>query len=155
MKNQEYTFKPYRQAVMAIIIKEDDSFLIGSSPRDGGYKFPQGGLEEGEDKKVGLFREILEELGTVFTADDEIIQLSASSKYPYPSHKPYSKRYSGQELHVFIVKYKESMSFMPQDNEFDQLHWITEAEMDQFNFEHRKQAYYEAVSNAFTYLNQP
>jgi 8-oxo-dGTP pyrophosphatase MutT (NUDIX family) len=140
--------KPYRQAVMAIILKDDGTFLIGSSPRDGGYKFPQGGLEEDEDKKTGLFRELFEELGTILLETDNIELLPASFKYPYPESKPYSKKYSGQELHVFVVQYRKGMTFIPQDNEFDELHWIVQKEMEDFDFKHRKQAYYEAVSNA-------
>lgn len=98
--------KPFRQAVMAIILKDDGTFLIGSSPRDGGYKFPQGGLEDGEDEKTGLFRELYEELGTVLKDEDILELLPKSIKYPYPSHKPYSKKYTGQELYVFVVKHR-------------------------------------------------
>ncbi len=133
---------------MAIILKPDNTFLIGSSPRDGGYKFPQGGLEEGEDKKDGLYRELQEELGTVLTSDDKIIKLPQSFKYPYPEHRPYSEKYSGQELHVFVVKYRKTMSFVPQDDEFDKLHWIAATELDQFDFRHRKEAYYNAILKA-------
>ncbi len=146
--------KPYRQAVMAIIYKEDYSFLIGSSPRDGGFKFPQGGLDEQEAYLDGLFRELNEELGTILTQDDQIKKLSQSVKYHYPSHKPYSKKFSGQELHIFVIKFRESMSFIPQDNEFDQLHWITKEEMIHYNFEHREPAYLDAISKALTYLNR-
>lgn len=142
--------KPLRQAVMAIILKPDNTFLIGSSPRDGGYKFPQGGLEENEIHIDGLFRELKEELGTVLTIDDKIIKLPQSFKYPYPDHKPYSEKYSGQELYVFVINYRETMSFIPQDNEFNELHWVSKQEMNQFDFRHRKNAYYDAIELALS-----
>lgn len=141
--------KPFRQAVMAIILKDDGSFLIGSSPRDGGYKFPQGGLEEGETKLEGLYRELNEELGTVLIESDSITTLPDSYKYPYPSDKPYSKKYAGQELHVFVVKHRVSMTFIPQDNEFDKLFWIKKEQMISFDFKHREPAYNKAISTFY------
>ena len=141
--------KPYRQAVMAIIIKEDHSFLIGSSPRDGGYKFPQGGLEENEEHLDGLIREIKEELGTDLGVKDVICKLTKSVKYAYPSHKPYSQIYLGQELHVFIIRHRETMTFTPQDDEFDELHWIKRSELTNFDFHHRKEAYFSALNQFF------
>ena len=54
--------KIYRQAVMAVIINEESKVLIGYSPRDKSYKFPQGGLEDEEDLITGIKRELKEEL---------------------------------------------------------------------------------------------
>ena len=51
---------PIRKAVMAVIVNDDSTILIGSSPRDGGYKFPQGGLEPNEDIITGIKRELKE-----------------------------------------------------------------------------------------------
>ena len=45
---------PIRKAVMAVIVDDDFRILIGSSPRDGGYKFPQGGLEPNEDTTISI-----------------------------------------------------------------------------------------------------
>ena len=54
--------KIYRQAVMAVIINDESKVLIGYSPRDKSYKFPQGGLEGEEDLITGIQRELKEEL---------------------------------------------------------------------------------------------
>ncbi|MEZ4841188.1 MAG: hypothetical protein R2821_06665 [Flavobacteriaceae bacterium] len=40
--------------MMAVLVNTENKVLIGSSPRDGGYKFPQGGLEPDEDIIGGL-----------------------------------------------------------------------------------------------------
>ena len=57
------TKKAFRIAAMAVIVNDRNQILIGSSPRDGGYKFPQGGLEPNEDAISGIKRELNEELG--------------------------------------------------------------------------------------------
>lgn len=144
--------KPYRQAVMAIILKPDGCFLIGSSPRDGGYKFPQGGLEINESPDNGLIREIKEELGLELSKEDILIRLEHTVKYPYPDHKPYAQIYSGQEMHVFAIKISESFFPVAQDNEFDQFHWITPEKMALFDFQYRRSAYDEAISQLLKLL---
>lgn len=144
--------KPYRQAIMGIILKPDGSFLIGSSPRDGGYKFPQGGLEADENPERGLIREIKEELGIVITQNDILLKLSTTVKYHYPDYKPYAKTYSGQEMHVFVIKIHEHIDPVAQDEEFDQFYWITPEEMTCFDFQYRRPAYEDAISQIMKLL---
>lgn len=56
----------YRQASRAIIMK-DDLILMVYSKVNKDYKFPGGGIEEGESKIDALFREASEEVGCIVT----------------------------------------------------------------------------------------
>lgn len=51
----------YKQTVRAIIVK--DGKIAMQRSRDGEYKIPGGGLEEGEDRLEALCREAMEEAG--------------------------------------------------------------------------------------------
>lgn len=146
--------KPYRQAIMAIILNEDKKFLIGNSPRDGGFKFPQGGLDENEDPRDCLVRELFEELGIVLEIKDIMHQLATTVMYDYPSYKPYSEIFKGQEMYVFIIKYHNDMQPTPQDEEFDQLYWIDQHELNQFDFSYRKIAYEKAIEEMMKLIHQ-
>lgn len=52
----------YREAVRAIILKGDKLLMVHSDV-NGDYKFPGGGVEEGENYIEALKREVLEEAG--------------------------------------------------------------------------------------------
>jgi ADP-ribose pyrophosphatase len=56
----------YREAVRGIVIK-DDRILMIYSERDGDYKFPGGGVNEGETFEETLLREVKEESGASVT----------------------------------------------------------------------------------------
>lgn len=58
--------KPNRIAVRAVIIKDDLLFLLHLEASDE-YKFPGGGVEEGEKLVDALYRETLEESGAYIT----------------------------------------------------------------------------------------
>ena len=132
-----------RQAVMAIIVNSENKVLIGSSPRDGGYKFPQGGLEPNEDIISGIKRELKEELAITIINSDIIEVYDKKVSYTYPDDDYYI--FESQELHVVKIKFNESMRLIPQDDEFDELHWIAVDELSIFNFEFRFEAYKKAL----------
>lgn len=142
---------PFRQAVLALIINDQQQFLIGSSPRDGGYKFPQGGLDPEEHPFDGVLRELKEELGLQFSKEDLLFQLDETVKYAYPDYKPYSKIYCGQEMYVFAFRWNNSMPFpIAQDEEFDIFYWVNEQDLLNYDFLYRKPAYFSAVKQALS-----
>lgn len=53
----------YREAVRAVIMRDDPILLVQSNLGD--YKFPGGGVEEGETHNDALVREVAEETGYV------------------------------------------------------------------------------------------
>ncbi|MCB9188819.1 MAG: NUDIX hydrolase [Flavobacteriales bacterium] len=144
--------KPYRQAIMGILLKSDGSFLIGSSPRDGGYKFPQGGLELYEKPEDGLIREVLEELAIEIARDKIFFRMEKTVKYPYPNLEKYASEFIGQEMFVFGVRLEDDALPVAQDDEFDQFHWIQFHEMTNYDFQHRTNAYNTAIQELLKFL---
>jgi putative (di)nucleoside polyphosphate hydrolase len=138
--------KPFRQAVMAIILREDGRILIGSSPRDEGYKFPQGGIDAGETPLECLIRELKEELGVKIDSQDVIGKLPQTVSYHYPPYKPYSKIYCGQEMNIFIIKHQPHFEYSSQDDEFDELVWIFPHDIEQYDCVYRITAYQNALN---------
>ena len=133
-----------RKAVMAIIVNNQGKILIGSSPRDGGYKFPQGGLLANEDVVTGIKRELKEELGISITDDDILTVYPEKVRYYYPTNDPYYI-FKGQELSVVKIQYDTSMVLVPQDDEFDELHWIHPKDLSKFDVRFRLDAYTRAL----------
>ena len=64
----------YREAVRAVIIKEEKILLIYSE-KNGDYKLPGGGVEEGETYEEALIREVEEEAGYRVLVKNEILQV--------------------------------------------------------------------------------
>ena len=135
--------KIYRQAAMAVIVNDEKKVLIGYSPRDKSYKFPQGGLEDDEDILEGIKRELMEELGYLLKAEQVIQICHEQVRYPFPegSHPIFM----GQELHVVKINHYPEAMTIPQDDEFDELLWIPPNEIVKYNSEYRAQAYYRAL----------
>lgn len=138
------TKNTFRKGVMAVIINKKNQVLIGSSPRDGGYKFPQGGLEPGEEALAGVKRELNEELG-INLQDNHIDYLCKETvQYTYPPEDPYYI-YKGQRLSVFRISYDDSMNLIPQDDEFEELFWIKPTDLPKYNTNFRLKAYLRAL----------
>jgi len=135
--------KIYRQAVMAVIVNENNKILFGYSPRDKSYKFPQGGLEVNEDIITGIKRELLEELDYFLRPDFILKVYKEKIKYPFPPNcHPVFK---GQELSIVKIKYDSNTNIIPQDDEFDKVLWITPIELKNYNTEYRADAYLKAL----------
>ncbi|RUA12913.1 MAG: hypothetical protein DSY82_00010 [Flavobacteriia bacterium] len=135
--------KIYRQAVMAVILNPDKKFLIGYSPRDKSYKFPQGGLEKGEDTISCIKRELKEELDYHLEERDILNVYQEKIAYPFPPDV--HPVFIGQQLKIVKIRYNPKSNIIPQDDEFSVLHWISPEEMNQYNFEYREKAYHRAL----------
>lgn len=139
----------FRQATVAIIVNNENKILIGLSPRDGAYKFPQWWLDKWELPLNWIKREVEEELWEKIK-DTDVIWEYGKVKYYYPwgmdVKYPNSNRI-GQEMVVFMVKFREDMKLIPQDDEFEELIWINPKEVDDYHCKHRKEAYIQALKN--------
>ncbi len=131
----------FRQAILTVLVNSEGKVLIGSSPRDKGYKFPQGGIDSGESPRETIFRELKEELDLdlfesdiLFESKEKVSYLNTPDKY-----------YKGQEMIVFKVKYRENMKLVPQDDEFGELIWIKPSDLNKYDTLHRFDAYKNAL----------
>jgi putative (di)nucleoside polyphosphate hydrolase len=103
--------KKYRPNVAAVILscnypKECELFIAERSDVKGAWQFPQGGIDESEDVKAALFRELEEEIGT---NEVEIIAEHPNwISYDFPesvANKRYP--YDGQNQKYFLVRLKQ------------------------------------------------
>ena len=130
---------------MAIFVNEKNEILIGSSPRDGGYKIPQGGLESGETPVEGVRREVMEELGVTIKDSDLFPMTEKRVHYHFPKAESQWNPYLGQEFYIFKIQFRESMNPTPQDDEFDKLIWVAPENFKKYNTHHRAEAYEKAL----------
>ncbi len=112
-KNRKSTSKLYRPNVAAIVMSseypEKSRFMIAR--RKGmrkGWQFPQGGIDERENAREALLRELMEEIGT---NDVEIVaEYPKWISYDFPKNAKNIKLYPfrGQRQKYFLVKLNES-----------------------------------------------
>ena len=129
---------------MAVIINEESKVLIGYSPRDKSYKFPQGGLDEEEDLISGIVRELKEELNYNLFHDHILEVYNEKVRYPFPPNC--HPLYMGQELSIVKIRHRPDADTIPQDDEFDELIWIHPRDVGSYNYEYRSDAYRQALS---------
>lgn len=136
----------YRQAVMAVIVNKNNQVLIGTSPRDGGFKFPQGGIDSNESNVDAIIRELKEELDLDLNKDNILLECNEKVSYEFnkSSQNIYNK-FDGQEQVVFKIKYRNYMKLEPQDDEFDKLIWINPKDLKNYDTRHRTKAYNKAL----------
>lgn len=129
---------------MAVIVNEESKVLIGYSPRDKSYKFPQGGLDEEEDLISGIVRELKEELNYNLFHDHILEVYNEKVRYPFPPDC--HPLYMGQELSIVKIRHRPDADTIPQDDEFDELIWIHPRDVGSYNYEYRSDAYRQALS---------
>lgn len=128
---------------MAVMVNHKNEVLIGSSPRDGGYKFPQGGLDKDEYFIDGIIRELKEELAIDITEKDILESYAETVSYIYPNEDRYI--FKSQELNIVKVKFNHNMILIPQDDEFENLVWISPSDLPTYNTYFRAEAYLRAL----------
>jgi len=104
--------KLYRPNVAAIIVSNNypekkEIFIAQRNDLEGIWQFPQGGIDEGEEVKEALFRELEEEIGT--NKVKIIAEYPEWLSYDFPSKIAKNmKPWIGQRQKYFLVKLKKS-----------------------------------------------
>ncbi len=110
---------------MAAVIEKDGKFLITQRPEDGRHnggrwEFPGGKVDFGEDPRIGLEREIFEEINITVSAED-IFELS-------------SNVYEDANKHVILLgcicHWKEGTISKKDIQDYK---WVTPKEMDEYD----------------------
>lgn len=132
----------FRKAVIGIVIDKDNNFLVTQLVDYGenDWRFPGGGVDEGETSEQALLRELEEELASnKFT----IVKKSVHQiKYDWPMEviemrlKKKGKTFKGQIQDQYLVSFqgnKEEIKINP--SEIRQIKWIKYSELkNHFNF---------------------
>ena len=115
----------YREAVRGIIIKESKILLIYSE-KNGDYKLPGGGIEEGETPEEALIREFQEASGVrvvVFVIILEVMEYDEGQFDDCDVFKMLSTYYECKEIRVMrqnLDSYELEMGFTPKWVEIDE-----------------------------------
>lgn len=106
MSSLDISKLPYRDSVSCVIFKGNKFLLVQLIGwPDNWWKFPQGGIKEGESEKEAVRRELLEELGS---ENFKIIAKSShTNKYDWSDFalKLAGYRWRGQIQKFFLVEY--------------------------------------------------
>ena len=144
----------YRPNVAMIIVSSDypekkEIFLAQRNDLSDVWQFPQGGIDEGEEVKEALFRELEEEIGT-----DEVKIIAEypewiSYDFP-PKIAKNMKPWIGQKQRYFLVKLKKSakINIQTAHPEFNDYKFVKVDEVLKQSASF-KQEVYESVINYF------
>jgi len=126
----------YRQGAVGVVVDKDNNFLIVQNLdyKEGEWRFPGGGVEEGEGPQGAILRELAEELGT---NKFEIVSTSQyRNQYDWPREvilrrlREEGKTWKGQQQTHFLVKFtgsREEIKF--KKGEIRQVKWVKREEL--------------------------
>ncbi|MBR0674330.1 RNA pyrophosphohydrolase [Neoroseomonas soli] len=132
---------PYRDNVGAVLFNDAGLILVArradlpnAEGAPGGWQLPQGGMDEGEDPAIAVFRELEEEIGT---ARAEILaEHPRWLTYDLPEHlvgKALGGRYRGQRQKWFALRFRGTDADIRLDldphPEFDAWRWARLGEL--------------------------
>ena len=127
--------KNYRPNVAAIVLSASyplkcEVLIASRIDVEDAWQFPQGGIDEGEDAKKALLRELKEEIGT--NEVEILAQMPEWQKYDFPK-KVAKKMYpfDGQKQKYFLVKLKPNakINLNTEEPEFEEYKFVSAGEV--------------------------
>ncbi len=151
---------PYRPNVGAVVFNRQGLVFVArradmpnAEGPAGGWQLPQGGIDEGEDPRVAIFRELEEEIGT--RKADLIDEHPEWMMYDLPPNLlgiAWRGRYRGQRQRWFALRFTGEDSDIRLDldphPEFDAWRWVKLSELPALAVPF-KRAIYETLSQSF------
>ena len=143
----------YRPNVAMVVINSMNKVLICRRKNTRTWQFPQGGIDNGEDIKKAMYRELSEEVG-LSKADVILVGESEGTiSYDIPKtirSKVLGGKFKGQEQKWFLLKLKKDNSEIKLDNEtfpeFDKYEWVSFWQPLNRIVDFKREAYREALS---------
>ena len=143
----------YRPNVAMVVINSTNKVLICRRKNTKTWQFPQGGIDNGEDIKKAMYRELSEEVG-LSKADVSLVGESEGTiTYEIPKtirSKVLGGKFKGQEQKWFLLKLKKDNSEIKLDNEafpeFDKYEWVSFWQPLNRIVDFKREAYREALS---------
>ena len=143
----------YRPNVAMVVINSMNKVLICRRKNTRTWQFPQGGIDNGEDIKKAMYRELSEEVG--LSKDDVSLvgESEGTITYDIPKtirSKVLGGKFKGQEQKWFLLKLKKDNSEIKLDNEtfpeFDKYEWVSFWQPLNRIVDFKREAYREALS---------
>lgn len=127
---------PYRKGANAFVVDNDNNFLLvqKNGYDENQWDAPGGGLDDDEDPKEGILRELEEELGT--NKFEIIEQSDIIKRFEWPqdaqdwAYTKHGKRWRGQEKYQFIIRFTgEKNEIKIQEEEIRKVKWVPHSEL--------------------------
>ncbi len=133
-KDRDRSTLGYRPCVGAMLVNSAGEVFVGRriDNKEGDFwQMPQGGIDEGEDLREALFRELWEETGVERDKVAIIGQTAEPLRYDLPDEligKLWGGEYRGQEQNWFLVRFEgtdEDVDLDAHDDpEFCEFRWV-------------------------------
>ena len=143
----------YRPNVAMVVINSTNKVLICRRKNTRTWQFPQGGIDNGEDIKKAMYRELSEEVG--LSKDDVSLvgESEGTITYDIPKtirSKVLGGKFKGQEQKWFLLKLNKDNCEIKLDNEafpeFDKYEWVSFWQPLNRIVDFKREAYREALS---------
>ena len=143
----------YRPNVAMVVINSTNKVLICRRKNTKTWQFPQGGIDNGEDIKKAMYRELSEEVG--LSKDDVSLvgESEGTITYDIPKtirSKVLGGKFKGQEQKWFLLKLNKDNCEIKLDNEaypeFDKYEWVSFWQPLNRIVDFKREAYRKALS---------
>ena len=143
----------YRPNVAMVVINSTNKVLICRRKNTRTWQFPQGGIDNGEDIKKAMYRELSEEVG--LSKDDVSLvgESEGTITYDIPKtirSKVLGGKFKGQEQKWFLLKLNKDNCEIKLDNEafpeFDKHEWVSFWQPLNRIVDFKREAYRKALS---------
>ena len=132
---------PYRPNVGAVLFHKDGRILVArradmpnAEGPAGGWQLPQGGIDEGEDPRIAVLRELEEEIGTrkaevigehpdwlTYELPPDLLGIAWRGRYRGQRQKWFAMRFTGEDSDIRLD--------LDPHPEFDAWRWVPLAEL--------------------------
>ena len=151
---------PYRPAVGVMLINRQGLIFVGKriDQTVEGWQMPQGGIDEGEEPRDAVFRELKEETGT--DKAEIIAEMSDWITYDLPPHLvgvAFHGKYRGQRQKWFAMRFlgeDGDIDLHAHEPEFSDWRWLALEELPRVIVPFKRGSYTKIVA-AFRHLAGP